>query len=162
MISILKSWKLKLSIKTNIHNCIVGYLNEWINNHSSSRTIKHIYWRCLQPGIKVTYWQGDILCITLHKKKNSENQGALYLKIATEWHSRLQISKNLIKEPNFTISSWLRYTMSIIMEKNSLRLGIFATCITKFLHFLNCRIKLNLVACLKKHCQPTLNINLKQ
>lgn len=65
---------------------------------------------------------------------------------------------NLIKQPNFTIRSWLRHTMSIIVEQNSLRFGIFATCCTKFPHVFHSGIQLVLVASLPKVRQIRLTL----
>lgn len=61
-----------------------------------------------------------------------------------EWRE-LKSSSNLIKEPNFTIISRLRYTMSIIVKQNPLRFGISSASSTKFFNFIQGRIKLTFI-----------------
>lgn len=57
----------------------------------------------------------------------------------------LKSATNLVKNPNFTISSWFWYSMTIIVKKNPLRFSMLATGITKFLDFFHGGIKLNLI-----------------
>lgn len=68
-------------------------------------------------------------------------------------HKSFSRVENLIEDPNFTISGWLRDTMTIIMKQDSLRLGISAARITKFFHFIHSRIRLNLISSLLKYLQ---------
>ena len=82
------------------------------------------------------------------KIKNKKLGQGIFMLTMQHKDRKLQFSKNLIKQPNFTISSGLGYAMTIIMEKNSLRLGIFTACTTKLLDFIYSRIKLDLVFCL--------------
>lgn len=49
------------------------YLSEGIKNHPSSRAVKNVDGGCLQPGIKFTDWQGNVLCITLLKHRTNQH-----------------------------------------------------------------------------------------